>query len=383
MYVKVKIQDDKKATPAATSTVTYVNNILPSLFSSLEIYANETLINDSYMYPYRAMVENYLNYNKDAGATLLEAEGYFQDSTPQTLFATTDSSFFKRNQFARSANGIELAGKIHADICSNPTLMLPGVNFKFRFTRSKDEFALIKLSNEGEDKDKKYTVHIEEASLYVRRYQMLASLSLRNHQILQRGALIKYPIRKVNMRTFLIPKGVTTFSNNTLLNGVLPERFVLFMVDNSHASGGFDSNPFNFNDFDLDTLEVSTSNQMSKFPPIKMNYTAGSQELLKAYYLSMLGCTSNQSLDGFPVPLSQYKTQGNTLFVFDLRDASGTQTSQPLRSGSINIDFRFRKATDSAIDCFIYAEYSAMITVDKLLQVELEEPGASENYVEI
>lgn len=391
MYVRCKITDATGTIPATGSVIAYVNNILPSLFSSCEVFANETLISDPQYYGYRAMVETILNNNAEMAATLHAAQGFILDSNPGSLDATGNDSYSKRATYARMKE-IELAGKIYADIFSVPTLMLPGINFKIRFKRASNDFAIINPYKDppanadgtipagGVDKDKTYSIHLLEATLFVRRYQMLASLSLRNHQLLQKGALIKYPIRRVQVRSFYVPNGTTTFNNNTLLSGILPERIVLMLVANESVGGKLDTNPYNFEDFYLDQLEITSSNQMCKFPLIGMNFKSGAEKVLKPYFFSMLGVTSAQTLDGFPMHLSTFKKKGNSLFVFDLRDASGAQTSQPLRSGSINISMKFRKSLEKAISVIIYSEYSASITVDKLLQVELRDPTETDDF---
>ena len=74
-------QADGQQTPK-TSHIAPINNTLQSLFSQVDVSLNDVPVSSSTTtYPYRAYIENHLNYGSDAKDSRLSAGLYFMDDT--------------------------------------------------------------------------------------------------------------------------------------------------------------------------------------------------------------------------------------------------------------------------------------------------------------
>ena len=73
------MQNNNTQIPAKTRAA-FINNILHSLISSLKIYLNDKCINaNCENYAYKAYIKYMASFNTDAKASVLEAQGYYED----------------------------------------------------------------------------------------------------------------------------------------------------------------------------------------------------------------------------------------------------------------------------------------------------------------
>ena len=78
--IKAEIRNQHGETIEATKHVAPINNTLHSLFSQLDVSLNDVSVSSSTtMYPYRAYIENHLNYGSDAKNSRLSAGLYYKD----------------------------------------------------------------------------------------------------------------------------------------------------------------------------------------------------------------------------------------------------------------------------------------------------------------
>ena len=65
----------------ASDKVGVVNNLLHSIFEQVQVYLNNTPVeNSNKTYPYRAYLENLLCYNRESKETLLRSELWVKDT---------------------------------------------------------------------------------------------------------------------------------------------------------------------------------------------------------------------------------------------------------------------------------------------------------------
>jgi len=106
-------------------------------------------------------------------------------------------------------------------------LLLPSVSVRIRMLRNRSAFTLI--SSDATD-DNKYSIKIKECTLNVRRHVLLPSLVQRNYDLLREGAIFRMPMKKTFVRSFVVAKGSTSASNESILTSVIPNRFIIWMV---------------------------------------------------------------------------------------------------------------------------------------------------------
>ena len=124
-------------------------------------------------------------------------------------------------------------GPVHGDIFFQDRYLLNGVDLKLKFHRSKNSFRLMAALP-----DRNFRVKILEASLYVRKVVVSPAVALAHAKTLE-SATAKYPLHRVEVKTFSIPQGNQSFTRENLFLGQIPRRVVIGMVDNTAF------NPFN------------------------------------------------------------------------------------------------------------------------------------------
>ena len=92
---------------------------------------------------------------------------------------------------------MDMLGKIHLDMCFQNRFLLNGVEMKLRFIRSKSTFC---LQGEGN-----FKVFLKDVSLYCRKVRPSDAVRMGHIKALQLG-LAKYPLRRVEVKSFTIPQ---------------------------------------------------------------------------------------------------------------------------------------------------------------------------------
>ena len=218
LYIKAKLtkadgsdcdEDDDKVAP--------VNLLLHSMFSQVDVALNGKLINDSTpTYPYRAMIETLLNYDREAKYTHLQSQFYFKDDAGHIDFNDLSADNILNTGLKKTC--FEMMCPIHADLFAQNNVLLPGVEVRLKLHRSKDAFCLTtKVANPD------YSVRILDAVLYVRKLTCSGTHVLSDIVTLNREPA-KYKIRRTVIRNISIPAGTQDMQRDNVFLGELPKR---------------------------------------------------------------------------------------------------------------------------------------------------------------
>ena len=202
LEVEVKAKDGTTTldwTAGKGDKLTYANNLLHTLFGTVELIANQVHLSRPYSnYAYLAYLQNVLGYGTDAKSNQLSLEGFAADEAGK--FDDEAGSGFKARQKWLRNGKLCLMGAIKTDLSLQKKLIPDGVSLTFRLVRSPDSFALIDLA--PAESRLEYVIEISNPRLYVKK----KSLSDAAHLAL---------IKSVRQRPFAIPvrrQDVTTHS---------------------------------------------------------------------------------------------------------------------------------------------------------------------------
>jgi len=364
LHVKAKIQRANGNDVANDDQIGPVNNFIHSLFSEVEVSLNGTLISASTgTYPYRAYIENLLNYGTEAKQSQLTCELFYKDTAgkmdcanPGAAVAIQNTGLRKRAEFTGGNVVVDMIGKIHSDIFYIDRYMMNEVNIKLKLSRSKDEFSLMWTG------DNAFRVFIVSASLFVRKVKLSPSVFLAHAKTLENG-MAKYPIKRVICKAFTVPAGYRDVTSERLFSGTLPTRVIIGCVDNDAFNGNKAKNPFNFKNFDLTELSVYLDGQQQTIKPLKCNY--GSNQFISAY-MTLFSGTGRQNRDlGIDIGRSEYK-DGYALYAFDLTpDMSQEGHFNLIKQGSLRLDMKFGTALPNTITVVAYGEFENLIEIDR------------------
>jgi hypothetical protein len=258
------------------------NNFLHSLFSQIEVaFNNQVVENTNAMYPYLAYINNTYCHGKEAKNTHLQREGYYPDEPPlfdstvlkKTETASPNPGFLSRRSELLKEGSIEMIGKPHLNILKCNTLLLNNLQINFHFTRTNEKFCLMA------DNLQQYTVLIKKAILRVRRVRMAPEIML-NHAMMLEKTNAKYPIRDVSVKAATIQVKTQGITINDFSTGVIPRRLIFALVDSSAYSGSNKKNPFDFQHFDLQSIELKVGgNALPYASALEFNFNQGNYQL--------------------------------------------------------------------------------------------------------
>ena len=362
LHVKAKIQRADGTNLDNADQVGPVNNFLHSLFSEVEVSLNGTMISTSTgTYPYRAYIENLLNFGTEAKESQLSSELFYKDTAglmdfANPLAADGNHGLTKRAEFTNRNGVVDLMGKIHSDIFYIDRYMMNEVNVKLKLSRSKDLFSLMWTG------DIAFRVVIVSASMFVRKVKLSPSVFLAHAKTLENG-MAKYPIRRVICKSFTVPTGYRDVSSERLFSGSLPTRLIIGCIDNAAFNGSNIRNPFFFKHYNLTELSVYLDGQQHGIKPVKCQY--GSNEYISAY-MSLFTGTGRQNRDiGLDISRSDYRN-GYTLYAFDLTpDMSQEGHFNLIKQGSLRLDMKFGGPLPQTITVIAYAEFENLIEIDR------------------
>ena len=153
----------------------------------MDVTPNDTPVSSSTTtYPYRAFIENHLNYGHDAKVSRLNAGLYFMDDniTMSDPIPGGENPVVNMGLQARhhicTGQAFDMIGGLHIDIFNQNRYLINGVTFRMRMTRSKNEFVLI--GPDGED----YVLGVNSAKLLMRKLKSAPSLALTHEKMLMK-----------------------------------------------------------------------------------------------------------------------------------------------------------------------------------------------------
>jgi len=372
IYVKCAITTGANAAIAAANQVGPVNLTLLSLFASVDVELNGKPVNDQNgLYPYRAYFEVLLTHAPDVQDTQLQSEQWFKDTAGQmNEFNTADGSanqgLVKRATPFRIGADVELLGRLHCDIFHQDKAILPGVSIKIRLIPTRDNWVLMSPAPAGANVQENYKIVIKDARMFVHTMEVNPALSIAHEQMLLKNNA-RYPIRRVTMKHLSIPVGQVACVHDNVYLGAIPDRLTIGFVSDAAMSGGYQQNPFNFENFGVNYIALYVNGELVPNKPFQPDYA---HSLYIREYNSLFEGMGVQFTDKtIAIPRNDYPN-GYTLYVFDLTvDQNCKHCLSPPKSGSIRLEVKFAHATVATINVVLYAEFESMIEIDKFRNV--------------
>ncbi|XP_031777344.1 uncharacterized protein F54H12.2-like [Nasonia vitripennis] len=241
--------------------------------------------------------------------------------------------------FIAGGKAVDMIGHLHCDVFNQPKFLTNGLDVRVRLVLSKDAFCLMDLSDKG-----KFSVHIKEATLIVRRAKISPGILLAHANALAKTTA-KYPLTRADVNSFTLHSGILGDTLDNVILGQLPKRIILGFVKNKAFNVNRKLNPLNFQHFNINFISL---------------YMDGVQ-VPSIHYL-------NEGLDidryGYPNVFC--------LFAFNLTpDLSAHFISHwnLVRSGSLCVEVRFAEALTETLNCIVYAEFDNVLEIDSNRQI--------------
>jgi hypothetical protein len=355
LYIKAKVEgtgNGKSHSPA--------NNLLHAMFQQVDVSLNETLVTASVnTYPYRAMMETLLNYGSDAKDSHCTASLFYKDTAEKmNSYDGTNPGGQIRSKIAALNTNFDMYGRLHVDLFFQDRLLINNVNVRVKLHRSKNAFCFVS--------DGTPALRILSAMLHVRKVRVNPKIMLAHAAVLEKTT-IKYPIKRVETKTFTISSGVASITLDNVSLGPLPKKIVFALVTSKAYNGDLTENCFKFQNLGLSKVSVSIDGEEAPYSPLELDFSNFSY--VKAYYTLFNGL-DRACLDiGNNISFLDYK-DGYTMFAFDLTpDMCNGDHFNLVKNGNLRISLNFKTNLGENVNCLVYMEHENIIEINKARQI--------------
>jgi hypothetical protein len=316
-------------------------------------------------YAYRAFYETELNYGYDAKTTHIKAAGYEHDDDPMDSIKNMGA----KNRIVRFAESkwVELMAPIHADLFMQERFLINQCDLRIELYRNSDRFCLQKfIAADGEQ----YYLDIKNMSLFMKKVEVADSISLAIENMLQTTS-VKYPVRRCQVTCMHITENRRSTPLNSLFSGPLPRRLVVGLVGSGAVRGDYSFSPFNFNDFGISEIKVTSGSVTIPTTPYKLDFE--DNKFLRTYIQMYEGLGIGNDNKGNCISLNKFKTCC-AIFVFELGpDGTDNTYWELVKEGTTTLQMDFDKAIPAGgIEAIIYAEFDSLVMIDKHRQTFMD-----------
>ncbi|XP_061193215.1 uncharacterized protein F54H12.2-like [Saccostrea echinata] len=389
----------------ANTTCAPVNNILHSLFTEIDLSVNGKIVSPGTdTYPYKAYLEKLLSYKPRTLMTQMRACSLWEKDTaghmdevgvadlgvaqnktfdvtpgsgggadtvtidepivPELPANSRNEGFRKRHQAIKDSKKIALFDRLHLDLFQQDRFLPNGVDVRLRFNRARPQFyMMIKALSTGK-------VKILNMVLWVRKVKPTAVMMNGINQNLNTHRA-KYPLRRVEVKTFTILTGTQSKITDHLFQGQMPKRLILGFVENAAFNGDKTKNPFHFQNFGIKKLDVSINGETMSTRCFEPNFN---EDLYLRSYLSLYQALGKLGEDWAPdITLEEYKN-GYTLWGWDFTKDQEAQSDKfhIIETGNLRIEVQFTNNTVNTLNCVVYAEFDNLLEINKQREVSID-----------
>lgn len=347
--------------------VSVINNFPQTLFRQVELYLNNTCVNDlsTPTYPYKAYIENHLTYDADVkNTTLVAREMYIKDAVGSE---GNIANALADNKSGFSIRKAKIVGKkvffdmlLHIDFLHSKRYLIPGVEMKLRFIRNDDNFSLMSATSIAKIKMHKLELNVRQISI-----DPVVSAAIET-KLGSTHAM--YPIAHSKIKTFLLNSGTQSQHIPQIVRGRLPRNFIIGFVTSKSFDGDVTSNPFHFRHFDLNYMNIFINGEPIHPKAIQPSWTDDQFLQQYSWMLDNIGLHQNVS-NG--ITMEEYKSN-SCFFPYDMTpDLCNSYYSHGMDNGTIDISLSFKTALTQNVTVIFYATYDETVAIDKTRNVTI------------
>lgn len=359
MHVRAKIVNADGSDIANDAEVAPCNNLLQSIFKQVDVSLNnQTVTSSTNTYHLRAYIENLLSYGTEAKSSQLTAGLWYKDTAGELeTIGDGNNGYAKRKALAAGSRTIDLLGRIHSDMFSQPRHLLQGIDMKLKFVRNPADLVLMAAQNST------FKLKILSFNLFIRKVKAMETTQFCHIQALSKTPA-KYPLRRVEVTHYSLPAGTMIDEQNTLLNGQIPNRVVIGCIDSAAMTGQFNKNPYNFKNYNIKQCALNIEGEQIPLKPLQPDFT--NHKFIRSYFSLFDGQGKHFEDQGCDISREEYP-KGFTLFSFDLTGnlEASDNILQLIKTGNVRLSLQFRDPLPNAINVICYAEYQSVLEIDK------------------
>ena len=330
--------------------VTYVNNIMHSIFSNVEVYINnQQIYKTNGLYAHKSNISNNFKGAITEYNGVLHCEGYdYEQDLEDIANPLPDPFFTRRMKLLSGPDGFMLYGKLGIDFFSTSELLYPNMKIRLRLIRARPSF--YKISDTSNVR-----LGIVGCSLYTRRTALKDDYHKKRKDMLA-YAPVEYNYLETLAKTFTIPARQNQFIREKTFDNTPIRRIAIAMNTNSGFTGSFTEKPLWYQQIDLRQVRIFRGGQ-----PILDFDTADNCRL----QVTTMKAMSFQ--DDIPsIPIDDFKD--HYVLVFDLasmQDATQNCHYPELVGEPLRLELNFTNPLENVIELIVLGERMSSVADDK------------------
>ena len=230
--------------------VTYVKNIMHSIFSKVEMYINnQQIYNSNGLYAHKSYISNNFKAAISEYKGVLHCEGYDYEQDPEDFSNPLHDPFFtRRMKLLSRPDGFMLYGKLGIDFFSTSELLYRNMKIRLRLIRALPNF--YKISD-----NPNVSLGNIDCSLYTRRIALKDDYHKKRMDMLA-YAPVEYKYLETLAKTFIIPARQNQFIQENIFNNASIRRVPIAVNTNSAFTGSCTENPSWYQQYDLKQIRI-------------------------------------------------------------------------------------------------------------------------------
>ncbi|XP_011630862.1 uncharacterized protein F54H12.2-like [Pogonomyrmex barbatus] len=220
-----------------------------------------------------------------------------------------NQALVRRARYIQGERSVDLIGHLHCDVFNQDKFLINGVEIRMRLVRSRDAFCLMESNSTSK-------IRILDASLLIRRAKISPAVLVEHARMLSKTTA-KYPLTRVEVKTFTIHAGVVGESIDNAIFGQLPKRVIVGFVDNKAFNGDRKLNPFNLKNYGINFFSLYADAVQIPSRPLQPNFSKDHPLYVEAYNTLFSGTGNHFLNEGNSISREDY-AKGFTFFAFDL-----------------------------------------------------------------
>ena len=179
--------------------VTYLNNVMYSIFSNVAVYLNnQQIYNSNGLHAHKSYISNNSNGAITEYKRSLNCEGYYYEQNPEDIANPLSDPFFtRRMKLLRGPDGFKLYGKLGVDFFSTSEALYANMKIRLRLIRARLNFYMI-------SDNPNVSLVIADCSIYTRRIALKDDNHRKRIEMLAYDP-VEYNYLKTLAKTFIIP----------------------------------------------------------------------------------------------------------------------------------------------------------------------------------
>ena len=254
--------------------VSFVNNIGHSWISSIELFFNDKNVIDqsTQSYAYKSFIENCLSYSNHKKESDFSGSYWVNDDDNFNKFKRADSVALEKRRKLLEGDKYNkgfFAINLNIDAFKSPIYLFPGINIKLKIHKAKDDFFLM---SDG----KKAVFRIKKLNMRFRLVQAQETFVNQAKAVgLGTTSPAFIPFTQTKIRSYLCVKEVSSFNWTNCIRGIIPHQVIVAFVDHQAYTGNFTKNPFAFENFGVQKINLKVNGQSYPATPYSVDFENG------------------------------------------------------------------------------------------------------------